>query len=101
MLTIFQGDYWILEQIIGKCLHRKDDDSKSYALTLMDKLEQVFLLNIAGWKIFRLTISKAKADYRDNDAILDGMAGQAYVEQFALKTFQRAENAMRANKASR
>ncbi|KAI9764558.1 MAG: hypothetical protein M1840_008384 [Geoglossum simile] len=29
------------------------------------------------------------------------MAGQAYVEQFGLETFQRAENAVRANKASR
>jgi vacuolar protein sorting-associated protein VTA1 len=42
-----------------------------------------------------------KTQNAGNDAILDDMAGQAYVEQFGLETFQRAENAVRANKASR
>ena len=37
----------------------------------------------------------------DNDAISDEMASQAYIEQFALETFQRAEKAMKANKATR
>ncbi|MCJ1374769.1 hypothetical protein MMC20_006001 [Loxospora ochrophaea] len=32
---------------------------------------------------------------------MDDIAGQAYVEQFGLDTFQRADNAMRANKVSR
>ena len=32
---------------------------------------------------------------------MDDVAAQVYVEQFALETFQRAENAMRANKVSR
>ena len=36
-----------------------------------------------------------------NDVILDDVAGQAYVEQFGTETFQRADNAVRANKASR
>ena len=44
---------------------------------------------------------KTKADNPENDAILNDLAGQAYVEQFGLETFQRADNAVRANKASR
>lgn len=42
-----------------------------------------------------------KADYAENDAITDDVAGHAYVEQFALETFQRAENAMKANRVTR
>lgn len=41
-----------------------------------------------------------KVENGDNDAVTDDVAGQAYVEQFGLETFQRAENAMRANKAT-
>ena len=48
-----------------------------------------------------LTILQAKTDNADNDAISDEMASQAYIEQFASETFQRAEKAMSANKASR
>ena len=44
---------------------------------------------------------QTKSDFTENDAIADDMAGQAYIEQFGLDTFQRAENAMKANKASR
>ena len=44
---------------------------------------------------------QTKSDYAENDAISDDMAGQAYIEQFGLETFQRAENAMKANRASR
>lgn len=44
---------------------------------------------------------QAKAENANNDAITDDLAGKAYVEQFALETFQRADNAVRANKASR
>ena len=42
-----------------------------------------------------------KSDYAGTDAISDDDAGHAYVEQFGLETFQRAENAMKANKATR
>lgn len=42
-----------------------------------------------------------KTQYANDDAILDDLAGQAYVEQFGSETFQRADNAMRANKSSR
>lgn len=55
----------------------------TYTTTLMDKLEQT------------------KADNPENDAITDDTAGQAYVEQFGLDTFQRADNAIQANKVTR
>lgn len=42
-----------------------------------------------------------KVEHADNDAIMDDMAGHAYVEQFGLDIFQKADNAVRANKASR
>lgn len=76
-------NYWIVEQILAKQLHKADADCMSYTMTLMDKLEQT------------------KSDFSDNDAIMDDMAGQAYIEQFGQETFQRADNAMKANKASR
>jgi len=36
-----------------------------------------------------------------NDAIVDDVAAKAYVEQFALETFQRADDAIHKNKAAR
>lgn len=51
----------------------------TYTTNLMDKLE------------------KWKADNAGNDAVHDDVAAQAYVEQFALETFERAEKAVRAN----
>ena len=76
-------NYWIVEQILTKQLHKADADCMSYTMTLMDKLEQT------------------KSDFSDNDAIMDDLAGQAYIEQFSQETFQRADNAMKAKKASR
>ena len=52
-------------------------------------------------RVFWLIEYQTKSDYAENDAISDDMAGQAYIEQFGLETFQRGENAMKANKASR
>ena len=37
----------------------------------------------------------------NDDAIVDETAGQALIEQFGLEVFTRADNAIRANKASR
>ncbi|KAI9866625.1 MAG: hypothetical protein M1813_001177 [Trichoglossum hirsutum] len=75
--------YWVVSQILSKKLHSADAESMSYTTDIMDKLEHI------------------KSQSEGNDAILDDMAGQAYVEQFGLETFQRADNAVRANKASR
>ncbi|KAL8774935.1 MAG: hypothetical protein Q9194_003878 [Teloschistes cf. exilis] len=45
--------------------------------------------------------SQTKTEHSNDDTVMDDMAAQVYVEQFALETFQRAENAMKANKSSR
>ncbi|WEW58743.1 hypothetical protein PRK78_004211 [Emydomyces testavorans] len=76
------GNYWIVNQILSKNLHHSDDECLKFTTDLMDKLEQF------------------KAQHADNDAVTDDTAGQAYVEQFGLETFQRAENAVRAKRAS-
>lgn len=41
-----------------------------------------------------------KTDQENNDAILDDVAGQAYVEQFAQETFDRALRPLKANKVT-
>ncbi|KAL8852896.1 MAG: hypothetical protein Q9221_002272 [Calogaya cf. arnoldii] len=76
-------NYWIVNQLISKGLHNVDDECTRYTTDLMDKLERI------------------KTEYGNDDTIVDDVAAQVYVEQFALETFQRAENAMRANKVSR
>ncbi|KAL9093953.1 MAG: hypothetical protein Q9165_003876 [Trypethelium subeluteriae] len=75
-------NYWIVQQILSKSLHTQDNDCLSYTTNLMDKLEQVKTENAA------------------NDAIQDDVAAQAYVEQFGLETFSRADTAVRADKVS-
>ena len=42
-----------------------------------------------------------KSDNATNDAIVDDTAGQAYVEEFGLETFQRAERAVQADKVTK
>ncbi|KAI1005458.1 hypothetical protein K3495_g2761 [Podosphaera aphanis] len=76
-------EYWIVNNILEKGLHNGDPETLQFTTALMDKLEKI------------------KADNSTNDAIVDDTAGQAYIEQFALETFQRAENTIIANKATR
>ncbi|KAI5246118.1 DUF605-domain-containing protein [Aureobasidium subglaciale] len=76
-------NYYIIDQILSKSLHSVDDECMQYTTTLMDKLEQV------------------KTEQVGNDAILDDIAAKAYIEQFALDTFQRADDAIHSNQASR
>ncbi|KAN0093448.1 DUF605 domain containing protein [Hyaloscypha variabilis] len=76
-------EYWIVNQILSKGLHNGDNETLQYTTTLMDKLEQI------------------KADNATNDAIVDDTAGQAYVEQFGLETFQRADRAVQADKVTK
>ncbi|KAL8959912.1 MAG: hypothetical protein Q9193_003302 [Seirophora villosa] len=76
-------NYWIVNQLISRGLHNVDDDCTQYTTELMDKLE------------------KTKIEHGDDDTITDDVAAQVFVEQFALETLQRADNAMKANKASR
>ncbi|KAL1848649.1 hypothetical protein Plec18167_002274 [Paecilomyces lecythidis] len=76
-------NYWIVEQIIKRKLHTADKECEQYTMDIMDKLEQFKTENVG------------------NDAITDNVAGQAYVEQFAMEVFNRAEAAMRADKVTK
>ncbi|KAI3324654.1 DUF605-domain-containing protein [Xylariaceae sp. AK1471] len=74
--------YWVVQQILKKQLHNADEECLQYTTTIMDKLEQM------------------KTNQAGNDAILDDVAGQAYVEQFAQETFDRALRPLKANKVT-
>ncbi|KAK3936091.1 vacuolar protein sorting-associated protein vts1 [Diplogelasinospora grovesii] len=75
-------EYWVVNQILAKHLHSTDEDILRYTTNLMDKLEQT------------------KAKYANEDAIMDDTAGQAYVEQFAQETLDRAERVVKANRVT-
>ncbi|KAK7963430.1 hypothetical protein PG988_010404 [Apiospora saccharicola] len=75
-------EYWVVNQILAKQLHSTDDDCLQFTMALMDKLEQT------------------KAEQAGNDAILDDVAGKAYVEQFAQETLERALRPLNANKVT-
>ncbi|KAK4129115.1 DUF605-domain-containing protein [Parathielavia appendiculata] len=75
-------EYWAVNQILAKQLHTADEDILRYTTNLMDKLEQT------------------KAEYASEDAITDDAAGQAYVEQFAQETLDRAERVVKANRVT-
>ncbi|KAK0730925.1 Vta1 like-domain-containing protein [Lasiosphaeris hirsuta] len=76
------GEYWVVNQILAKELHTRDQDILRFTTNLMDKLEQT------------------KGEYATEDAIVDDTAGQAYVEQFAQETLDRAERVVKANKVT-
>ncbi|KAL2211476.1 DUF605-domain-containing protein [Sarocladium strictum] len=76
-------EYHAVNQIVAKGLHNADDEAFAYTKTLIDRLEST------------------KTERADDDAIVDNTAGQAYVEQFASETFDRAERTLRANKVTR
>ncbi|KAK4098756.1 DUF605-domain-containing protein [Parathielavia hyrcaniae] len=75
-------EYWAVNQILAKQLHTTDEDILRYTTNLIDKLEQT------------------KADHASEDAITDDTAGQAYVEQFAQETLDRAERVVKANRVT-
>ncbi|KAK0632679.1 Vta1 like-domain-containing protein [Immersiella caudata] len=81
-------EYWVVNQILAKELHTRDEDILRYTTNLMDKLEQSDHFH------------KTKAEYANEDAVLDDAAGQAYVEQFAQETLDRAERVIKANKVT-
>ncbi|KAI0377527.1 DUF605-domain-containing protein [Hypomontagnella monticulosa] len=78
----YWGFYWAVNQILGKGLHSADEECLQYTTNLMERLEQI------------------KSDQANNDAIHDDVAGQAYVEQFAQETFERALRPLKANKVT-
>ncbi|KAI3531039.1 hypothetical protein CABS03_09850 [Colletotrichum abscissum] len=80
-------EYWVVNQILAKGLHNVDDESLSYTTNLMDRLEQL--------------PCQTKTENAQEEAITDDTVGQAYVEQFAQDTLDRAEKVMRANRVTR
>ncbi|KAE8376741.1 Vta1 like-domain-containing protein [Aspergillus bertholletiae] len=76
-------NFWIVNQIIERGLHAADDEVKLYTTELVDKLE------------------KFKNENPDNDTVTDAIAANAYVEQFGLEIFGRAETTMKANKVTK
>lgn len=46
-------------------------------------------------------LEQYKAQHSDEPAVVDDVVGKAYVEQFGLETFERADNAVKADKATR
>ncbi|KAJ5143599.1 Vacuolar protein sorting-associate Vta1 N-terminal [Penicillium bovifimosum] len=79
--------YWcnfhIVNQIIERGLHNSDDEIKVYTTNLVDKLEEF------------------KQENPNNEIVTDSTAASAYVEQFGLEVFSRAEAAMNANKVTK
>ncbi|KAJ5179163.1 Vacuolar protein sorting-associate Vta1 N-terminal [Penicillium capsulatum] len=76
-------NYHIVNQIIEKGLHTADNETKLYTTNLVEKMEQF------------------KNENPDNETVTDGVAANAYVEQFGLEIFNRAEAAMTANKVTK
>ncbi|KAL1878132.1 hypothetical protein VTK73DRAFT_8012 [Phialemonium thermophilum] len=81
-IVAYWCEYWVVNQVLAKQLHATDEQILAYTTHLMDKLEQT------------------KTEYANEDAITDDVAGQAYIEQFAQETLDRAERAVRANKVT-
>ncbi|PSK60660.1 Vacuolar protein sorting-associated protein VTA1 [Elsinoe australis] len=76
-------NYQIVQQILGKNLHAIDDECRDFTMALMDKLEA------------------AKNQSPPVDAIVDDIVAKAYMEQFALETFQKADTAIHTDNASK
>lgn len=76
-------EYYILQQILAKGYHANDKECETYAVQLMDKLEQ------------------RKAETPAEDAIIDDVAAKAYMENFAMDTFNRGDEAQRHHKVTK
>ncbi|KAJ5758248.1 uncharacterized protein N7511_006942 [Penicillium nucicola] len=79
--------YWcnfhIVNQIIERGLHNSDNEIMQYTTSLVDKLERF------------------KVENPGDETVTDEVAASAYVEQFGLEVFGRAEAAMNANKVTK
>ncbi|KAJ5974848.1 Vacuolar protein sorting-associate Vta1 N-terminal [Penicillium waksmanii] len=79
--------YWchfhIVNQIIGRGLHKSNDEIKTYTTNLVDKLEQF------------------KSEHSGDESVVDSVVASALVERFGLEVFARAEDAMNANKVTK
>jgi vacuolar protein sorting-associated protein VTA1 len=79
---LMSGDFYVVNKILSKGLHTEGEDAMTYTTNLMDKLERI-------------------KQERQDDTIHDEVAAKAYIEKFALDTFERAENQIRANNAKK
>lgn len=43
------GEYWVVNQILSKGLHNGDNETLTYTMTLMDKLEKVWEPGTLHW----------------------------------------------------
>jgi vacuolar protein sorting-associated protein VTA1 len=77
------GTYYVVDTILQQKLHSQSEESMAYTLAQMERLENV------------------KKEEAANDAIHDEIAAQAYVEQFALEVYDRADSAVRNKKANK
>jgi vacuolar protein sorting-associated protein VTA1 len=68
---------------LNRKIHETYPEYGDYAIGLMDKLENY------------------KAENATNDAVVDDVAAQAYIENFALETFRRAEEAQNSDRVTR
>jgi vacuolar protein sorting-associated protein VTA1 len=68
---------------LNRKIHETHPEYGDYAIGLMDKLENY------------------KAENAANDAVVDDVAAQAYIENFALETFRRAEEAQNSDRVTR
>lgn len=101
-LTNVTGNFHIVNQIIERGLHASDDEIKIYTTNLVDKLEQVCRKPQSPLHPLTIMIEKQfKNENPENEAVTDNVAASAYVEQFGLEVFNRAEAAMTANKVTK
>ncbi|KAF8469627.1 Vta1 like-domain-containing protein [Kalaharituber pfeilii] len=75
--------YWAVQIILSGSLHTGDAECTAYTTALLDDLEA------------------RKDKLLPNDAVTDDLAAQAYVENFAMRVFNNADNALQARKVSR
>lgn len=76
-------EYYVLQQILTRSLHNDSPEVAAYAAQLMDKVEAT------------------KSRYHDEPAIVDDIAAQAYMEQFAADTLSRAEKSQHEDAVTR
>lgn len=75
-------NYWVVNQILNRGLHKESEDMMTYTVGLMDKLEQ------------------AKAEHPGESAYIDDEVGKQVVDMFAQETLDRAERVVKANKVT-
>ena len=74
--------YQVIQTILGRGLHTSSDEATTYTTHMVEQLEQF------------------KEKHPTEEAVTDDTVGKIYVEQFGLKTFRRADTAMRADKVT-